>query len=167
MCPHASAHDPPFRYAFSVSGAASHWERFATVAEYSFAHFADGTAGACMFMPRGRVGCVDGGRHCDWLAAFVFLSCVPFVERSVSARSDAARRGDAGGGGGEWFGYLDRAGVVSQRFKGGPYKVCAGGPVADAWGGGACSDALQGCFHVPRALFMCTRLLRAAAAKLE
>ena len=30
---------------------------------------------------------------------------------------------------GEWFGYLDRAGRVSQRFKGGPYK---------------------GCFHVPR-----------------
>jgi N-acylglucosamine 2-epimerase len=34
-------------------------------------------------------------------------------------------------GGGEWFGYLDRAGVPTHRFKGGPYK---------------------GCFHVPRAL---------------
>ena len=42
---------------------------------------------------------------------------------------------------GEWFGYLDRRGVVSQRFKGGPYK---------------------GCFHVPRALFLCERELRAA-----
>ena len=34
---------------------------------------------------------------------------------------------------GEWFGYLDRDGKVSQRFKGGPYK---------------------GCFHVPRALYL-------------
>jgi N-acylglucosamine 2-epimerase len=34
---------------------------------------------------------------------------------------------------GEWFGYLDREGRVSQRFKGGPYK---------------------GCFHVPRALWL-------------
>lgn len=32
---------------------------------------------------------------------------------------------------GEWYGYLDRQGKVSQRFKGAPYK---------------------GCFHVPRAL---------------
>jgi N-acylglucosamine 2-epimerase len=39
---------------------------------------------------------------------------------------------------GEWFGYLDRAGNVSQDFKGGPYK---------------------GCFHVPRALWLCWRLL--------
>ncbi|MEM8711289.1 MAG: AGE family epimerase/isomerase [Planctomycetota bacterium] len=39
---------------------------------------------------------------------------------------------------GEWFGYLDREGRVSQRFKGGPYK---------------------GCFHVPRALWMCEKLL--------
>jgi len=41
---------------------------------------------------------------------------------------------------GEWYGYLDREGRVSQRFKGGPYK---------------------GCFHVPRALFLCERLLAA------
>ncbi|QDV06756.1 Cellobiose 2-epimerase [Planctomycetes bacterium Poly30] len=40
---------------------------------------------------------------------------------------------------GEWFGYLDREGRVSQRFKGGPYK---------------------GCFHVPRALMLCERLLK-------
>ncbi len=39
---------------------------------------------------------------------------------------------------GEWFGYLDRAGSVTHRFKGGPYK---------------------GCFHVPRALWLCWRLL--------
>jgi len=42
---------------------------------------------------------------------------------------------------GEWFGYLTREGEVSQRFKAGPYK---------------------GCFHVPRALWMCERLLGAA-----
>lgn len=39
---------------------------------------------------------------------------------------------------GEWFGYLDRRGEMSQRFKGGPYK---------------------GCFHVPRALYLCERML--------
>ena len=40
---------------------------------------------------------------------------------------------------GEWYGYLDRQGHVSQRFKGGPYK---------------------GCFHVPRALWLGAGLLR-------
>ena len=40
---------------------------------------------------------------------------------------------------GEWFGYLDRQGRVTHRFKGGPYK---------------------GCFHVPRALWLCWRLLQ-------
>lgn len=44
---------------------------------------------------------------------------------------------------GEWFGYLDREGRVSQRFKGGPYK---------------------GCFHVPRALFLCERLIDRASS---
>ena len=34
---------------------------------------------------------------------------------------------------GEWFGYLNRRGEVTHRFKGGPYK---------------------GCFHVPRCLFL-------------
>jgi N-acylglucosamine 2-epimerase len=34
---------------------------------------------------------------------------------------------------GEWFGYLNRRGEVTHRFKGGPYK---------------------GCFHVPRALWL-------------
>ena len=40
---------------------------------------------------------------------------------------------------GEWFGYLNRQGQVSMDFKGGPYK---------------------GCFHVPRALYLCLQLLR-------
>lgn len=44
---------------------------------------------------------------------------------------------------GEWFGYLNRRGTVTHRFKGGPYK---------------------GCFHVPRALWLCHRLLRAMEA---
>ncbi len=39
---------------------------------------------------------------------------------------------------GEWFGYLDREGRRTHRFKGGPYK---------------------GCFHVPRALLLCSRRL--------
>jgi N-acylglucosamine 2-epimerase len=44
---------------------------------------------------------------------------------------------------GEWYGYLDRRGEVTHRFKGGPYK---------------------GCFHVPRALWLCGRLLRTLEA---
>jgi len=39
---------------------------------------------------------------------------------------------------GEWFGYLDRAGLVSQRLKGGPYK---------------------GCFHIPRFLLYSIKLI--------
>lgn len=45
---------------------------------------------------------------------------------------------------GEWYGYLDRRGEVTHRFKGGPYK---------------------GCFHVPRALWLCGRLLRTLEAE--
>lgn len=45
---------------------------------------------------------------------------------------------------GEWFGYLDREGRVMHRFKGAPYK---------------------GCFHVPRALWLCVRLLYALETK--
>jgi N-acylglucosamine 2-epimerase len=45
---------------------------------------------------------------------------------------------------GEWFGYLDRRGEVTHRWKGGPYK---------------------GCFHVPRALWLCWRLLRKLEAE--
>jgi len=40
---------------------------------------------------------------------------------------------------GEWFGYCDREGRVTHRFKGGPYK---------------------GCFHVPRSLWLCWDLLQ-------
>jgi len=40
---------------------------------------------------------------------------------------------------GEWYGYLDREGRCTHRFKGGAYK---------------------GCFHVPRALWLCWRLLK-------
>jgi N-acylglucosamine 2-epimerase len=45
----------------------------------------------------------------------------------------------------QWFGYANREGVVTHRFKGGAYK---------------------GCFHVPRALMMCEALLASAQAKL-
>lgn len=38
----------------------------------------------------------------------------------------------------EWYGYLDREGNVTHRFKGGPYK---------------------GFFHVPRSLWLCIKLL--------
>jgi N-acylglucosamine 2-epimerase len=41
-------------------------------------------------------------------------------------------------GGGEWFGYLDRSGSITHRFKGGPYK---------------------GCFHVPRGLYFVEQIL--------
>ena len=44
----------------------------------------------------------------------------------------------------EWFGYLDRRGDVSQRFKGGPYK---------------------GCFHVPRSLYLVHKVLTELIAK--
>ena len=46
---------------------------------------------------------------------------------------------------GEWFGYLDRTGEVTHRFKGGPYK---------------------GCFHVPRSLFLCLNLFKKIDKKL-
>lgn len=45
---------------------------------------------------------------------------------------------------GEWYGYLDRRGEVTHRFKGGPSK---------------------GCFHVPRALWLCWRLLQRLEAE--
>jgi N-acylglucosamine 2-epimerase len=45
---------------------------------------------------------------------------------------------------GEWYGYLDRAGGVTHRFKGGPYK---------------------GCFHVPRALHYAARALDGGRAQ--
>ena len=39
---------------------------------------------------------------------------------------------------GEWYGYLNQRGCVTHNFKGGPFK---------------------GCFHVPRTLFMCQKML--------
>ena len=45
---------------------------------------------------------------------------------------------DGKSGGGEWFGYLNRRGERTHRFKGGPYK---------------------GCFHVPRCLYMVHKIL--------
>jgi N-acylglucosamine 2-epimerase len=45
---------------------------------------------------------------------------------------------------GEWYGYLDRRGEVTHRFKGGPYK---------------------GCFHVPRSLFLVEQTLNRLLAK--
>jgi len=45
---------------------------------------------------------------------------------------------------GEWFGYLNRAGEITHRFKGGPYK---------------------GCFHVPRALYLCIQSLEKIGQK--
>jgi len=46
-------------------------------------------------------------------------------------------------GGGEWYGYLDVKGALTHSFKGGPYK---------------------GCFHVPRALFFVSNILRDIAS---
>jgi len=46
---------------------------------------------------------------------------------------------------GEWFGYADRSGTVTHRFKGGPYK---------------------GAFHVPRALLKVDAALTAALSRL-
>jgi N-acylglucosamine 2-epimerase len=53
------------------------------------------------------------------------------IDRTLSHFPDTAH--------GEWYGYLDRRGEVTHRFKDGPYK---------------------GCFHVPRARWLCWRLLR-------
>jgi len=39
---------------------------------------------------------------------------------------------------GEWYGYLNQRGCVTHNFKGGPFK---------------------GCFHVPRTLYMCQKML--------
>ena len=41
--------------------------------------------------------------------------------------------------GGDWFGYLTRDGHVSLDLKGGPWK---------------------GCFHVPRTLLLCEKMLQ-------
>ena len=46
--------------------------------------------------------------------------------------------------GGEWYGYLNRRREVTHHFKGGPYK---------------------GCFHVPRAMWMCINILERICLK--
>jgi N-acylglucosamine 2-epimerase len=79
--------------------------------------------------------------HCEAMVAFLMLyslarersdwdTFIEVKEYAFSHFSDSEH--------GEWFGYLNRRGEVTQRFKGGPYK---------------------GCFHVPRALWLCWRLL--------
>lgn len=65
------------------------------------------------------------------------------VARFALDRFSDAKPGPAGPGAGEWVGYLSKDLRVTHSFKGGPYK---------------------GCFHVPRALFMCAALLRQGAA---
>uniref|UniRef100_H3AIC3 N-acylglucosamine 2-epimerase n=1 Tax=Latimeria chalumnae TaxID=7897 RepID=H3AIC3_LATCH len=45
---------------------------------------------------------------------------------------------------GEWFGYLDQEGKITLNFKGGPFK---------------------GCFHVPRCLYICEKLLDSLLGK--
>uniref|UniRef100_A0A6J0TK87 N-acylglucosamine 2-epimerase n=1 Tax=Pogona vitticeps TaxID=103695 RepID=A0A6J0TK87_9SAUR len=47
---------------------------------------------------------------------------------------------------GEWFGYLTQEGKVALTIKGGPFK---------------------GCFHVPRALYMCEEILESLIKKTE
>eukprot|EP00795_Rhopilema_esculentum_P000355 gene355-10018_t len=47
---------------------------------------------------------------------------------------------------GEWYGYLDQRGSVTHNFKGGPFK---------------------GCFHVPRTLHMCGKMLAEIIQKLQ
>lgn len=46
----------------------------------------------------------------------------------------------------EWYGYCERSGAVTHRFKGGPYK---------------------GAFHVPRALLLCDQALSGVLADRE
>ena len=47
---------------------------------------------------------------------------------------------------GEWYGYLNQKGYVTHNFKGGPFK---------------------GCFHVPRALYMCQKMLNEIIEELK
>jgi N-acylglucosamine 2-epimerase len=79
--------------------------------------------------------------HCEAMVATLWAFCVTqdpeWLQRfDQVAEYTFAHFADPEGG--EWFGYLDRQGQISQRFKGGPYK---------------------GCFHVPRALFLGLKLL--------
>lgn len=79
--------------------------------------------------------------HCEALVGFLkayehsgrkshFDRFVQYVDYAFGHFSDP--------GHGEWYGYLDREGRPTHRFKGAPYK---------------------GFFHVPRALLLCERIL--------
>jgi N-acylglucosamine 2-epimerase len=79
--------------------------------------------------------------HCEAMAAFLLLYAAERDpadwERFVQVKDYAlAHFRDPAQG--EWFGYLNRRGEVTHRFKGGDYK---------------------GCFHLPRALWLCGRVL--------
>ena len=87
--------------------------------------------------------------HCEALIAFAMAykttgerhywdRFVKVAEYTFEHFSDAKSSTNKNGGG-EWFGYLDRSGVRTHDFKGGPYK---------------------GCFHVPRALFIVEDMLK-------
>ena len=90
--------------------------------------------------------------HCEALVAFALLylhtRCAHFWTKFIEVAnytldhfSDSPSKANSGQGEGrgEWFGYLDREGRVTHRFKGGPYK---------------------GCFHVPRACFLVYEILK-------
>lgn len=84
--------------------------------------------------------------HCEAMVAYAMLyadsrSPAHWARFEQVAEYTLRHFSDAGEGG-EWFGYCDRAGRPTHRFKGGPYK---------------------GCFHVPRALFMCANILKDVA----
>ncbi|XP_028669088.1 N-acylglucosamine 2-epimerase [Erpetoichthys calabaricus] len=79
--------------------------------------------------------------HCEALIAFLMGYCetkdpnllekfTQLFQYTFSHFPDAVH--------GEWFGYLSRQGLVALDIKGGPFK---------------------GCFHVPRCLYMCEKLL--------
>jgi N-acylglucosamine 2-epimerase len=79
--------------------------------------------------------------HCEALYAHILNYSITGEDRDLDAFrlvDDYAFRHFSDPAHGEWFGYLDREGRVTHRFKGGPYK---------------------GCFHVPRALLLSRNVL--------
>jgi N-acylglucosamine 2-epimerase len=80
--------------------------------------------------------------HCETLIAYAMLYQQDHQEihwqRFIQTAEYTFKHFSAMISGGEWFGYLDREGRATHRFKGGPYK---------------------GCFHVPRALFFVFEIL--------
>lgn len=88
--------------------------------------------------PRRRaLGAVRKG-ECAALHPVVFFVIFSHVDAAQVASWSYTHLVDSAAG--EWWGYADRAGTVTHRFKGGPYK---------------------GCFHVPRALLYVDRVLSA------